>query len=244
MKKRLYVSLGAVHLPRRRRCLALTLLTGAAEPEGRGARRDAPKTAASRIVAVTVYQPNALVTREVEVPDGTGLMELVVTPLPDAASQQLPLLRGHRRHPRADHALPHPRRQGGHPRGGPQARSRAAQAQGGAAKDPGRHEGARAEHGPAHQAGRLHHGHHRHTPPRRASSTATRPSPWPSTSWTSGPRRPRRWSTCSSRLQTNAEQMAFVTAAAARVAGRHEQDRARRGHRRRQDERAPPARCG
>jgi hypothetical protein len=34
------------------------------------------------VSAVTVYQGNALVTREVEVPEGKGLIELIVTPLP------------------------------------------------------------------------------------------------------------------------------------------------------------------
>ena len=38
--------------------------------------------AASRVTAVTVYQGNALVTRTVEVPEGKGLVEVVVTPLP------------------------------------------------------------------------------------------------------------------------------------------------------------------
>jgi hypothetical protein len=42
----------------------------------------APKAAASRVAALTVYQGNALVTREVDVPEGRGLIELVVTPLP------------------------------------------------------------------------------------------------------------------------------------------------------------------
>jgi hypothetical protein len=42
-----------------------------------------PKTAASKIVQVTVYPNSALVTREVEVPAGQGAMELVVNPLPD-----------------------------------------------------------------------------------------------------------------------------------------------------------------
>ncbi|SIO40824.1 conserved hypothetical protein [Singulisphaera sp. GP187] len=41
-----------------------------------------PRPAASRIVAVTVYQGQALVTREVSVPEGEGTIELVVTPLP------------------------------------------------------------------------------------------------------------------------------------------------------------------
>src|SRR5215469_13304725 len=42
-----------------------------------------PKIAASRITNVTVYPNNALVTREVEVPAGTGTLELVVSPLPE-----------------------------------------------------------------------------------------------------------------------------------------------------------------
>ncbi len=41
-----------------------------------------PKSALSRVTAVTVYQGNALVTREVDVPLGKGLTEIVVTPLP------------------------------------------------------------------------------------------------------------------------------------------------------------------
>ncbi|MGL4555830.1 MAG: mucoidy inhibitor MuiA family protein, partial [Gemmataceae bacterium] len=44
----------------------------------------APKMASSRIVHVTVYPDSALVTREVEVPAGEGVMELVVSPLPEA----------------------------------------------------------------------------------------------------------------------------------------------------------------
>src|SRR6185369_9542589 len=84
MKKRLYLSLGSV-VCLGAGALALTLLTGAAEPKGPAA--DAPKGANSRIVAVTVYQPNALVTREVDVPEGAGLVELVVTPLPESVSE-------------------------------------------------------------------------------------------------------------------------------------------------------------
>jgi hypothetical protein len=41
-----------------------------------------PRPATSKIVAVTVYQGQALVTREVRVPEGEGTVELVVTPLP------------------------------------------------------------------------------------------------------------------------------------------------------------------
>src|SRR5689334_18983938 len=40
------------------------------------------KPADNRITQVTVYQNNALVTREVDVPGGTGTLELVVTPMP------------------------------------------------------------------------------------------------------------------------------------------------------------------
>ncbi len=40
------------------------------------------RPAANKIVAVTVYQGSALVTREVTVPEGSGTMELVVAPLP------------------------------------------------------------------------------------------------------------------------------------------------------------------
>ena len=42
----------------------------------------APRPVTSKIVAVTVYQGQALVTREVSVPEGEGTVELIVTPLP------------------------------------------------------------------------------------------------------------------------------------------------------------------
>ncbi len=42
----------------------------------------APRPAASKVTDVTVYQGQALVTREVSVPEGDGTVELVVTPLP------------------------------------------------------------------------------------------------------------------------------------------------------------------
>jgi hypothetical protein len=41
-----------------------------------------PTTAPGKVIAVTVYQGSALVARQVDVPQGSGLMELVVTPLP------------------------------------------------------------------------------------------------------------------------------------------------------------------
>ena len=44
-----------------------------------------PRPAISKITDVTVYQGQALVTREVSVPEGDGTVELVVTPLPPQA---------------------------------------------------------------------------------------------------------------------------------------------------------------
>src|ERR1700694_4004855 len=43
----------------------------------------AAKIAKSKIDRVTVYPNSALVTREVDVPDGAGLIELVVAPMPE-----------------------------------------------------------------------------------------------------------------------------------------------------------------
>src|SRR5258707_14282957 len=43
----------------------------------------AAKIAKSKIDKVTVYPNSALVTREVDVPDGAGLVELVVAPMPE-----------------------------------------------------------------------------------------------------------------------------------------------------------------
>jgi hypothetical protein len=43
---------------------------------------NAPAPVAGKVTAVTVYQGNALVTREVDVPAGQGLVEIVVSPLP------------------------------------------------------------------------------------------------------------------------------------------------------------------
>jgi len=54
-------------------------------PRAKAARADGPpqaKTTRSRVVKVTVYPNRALVTREVEVPAGQGLVELVVPELP------------------------------------------------------------------------------------------------------------------------------------------------------------------
>lgn len=46
------------------------------------AREPDPKPATHKIVAVTVYQNSALITREVTVPEGLGVLELMVNPLP------------------------------------------------------------------------------------------------------------------------------------------------------------------
>src|SRR5436305_1310813 len=46
-------------------------------------KQAASKIAKSRIDKVTVYPNSALITREVEVPAGNGLVELVVTPMPE-----------------------------------------------------------------------------------------------------------------------------------------------------------------
>lgn len=53
-----------------------------AAPPATQAAAPEPATAANKLVAVTVYQGTALITREVSVAPGTGLTELVVRPLP------------------------------------------------------------------------------------------------------------------------------------------------------------------
>ncbi|MDB5312337.1 MAG: hypothetical protein JWO38_6539 [Gemmataceae bacterium] len=59
--------------------LAVSLATVA---RGQDAKPDPVKPAPSKIVAVTLYQANALVTREVTLPETGGLTEVVVSPLP------------------------------------------------------------------------------------------------------------------------------------------------------------------
>src|SRR5438132_3397356 len=61
--------------------LIIALPCYAAEPS-KNAAESAEQRATSRIVNVTVYQNSALVTREVDVGEGIGSLELVVTPLP------------------------------------------------------------------------------------------------------------------------------------------------------------------
>src|SRR4051794_29112438 len=55
-------------------------------PRNGAAKSEEPasKIATSRITHVTIYPDSALVTREVDVPPGEGLAELVVSPLPEA----------------------------------------------------------------------------------------------------------------------------------------------------------------
>ncbi len=50
-------------------------------------KADAVKPAPSKVTAVTVYANTALITREVTVPDGAGLTEVVVSPLPPLTMQ-------------------------------------------------------------------------------------------------------------------------------------------------------------
>jgi hypothetical protein len=61
--------------------LGSPLLSGGRVDEA--ANAPAVKVARSRIDKVVVYPNSALVTREVEVPEGSGLVELSVTPLPE-----------------------------------------------------------------------------------------------------------------------------------------------------------------
>jgi uncharacterized protein (TIGR02231 family) len=62
--------------------LSLALLLPPAALFAQDAAEVGGRPAANKIVAVTVYQGNALVTREVTVPEGAGTMELIVAPLP------------------------------------------------------------------------------------------------------------------------------------------------------------------
>src|ERR1700733_1909328 len=62
---------------------AATAPPGRAADAGKGEEAP-PKMATSRITHVTVYPDSALVTREVEVPAGGGLRELIISPLPEA----------------------------------------------------------------------------------------------------------------------------------------------------------------
>jgi hypothetical protein len=62
--------------------LVLAAGVSAACARGQEGKTDPVKPAPSKIVAVTLYQNTALVTREVTVPEVAGLTEVVVSPLP------------------------------------------------------------------------------------------------------------------------------------------------------------------
>ncbi len=62
--------------------LTLSATAAVAQPPKLDGKPAEPKSAASRVTAVTVYTDTALVTREVTVPDAAGPAEVVVTPLP------------------------------------------------------------------------------------------------------------------------------------------------------------------
>lgn len=63
-------------------CLAAIVRAQATRPASQPTTAVSPAPTASRIIAVTVYQGTALVTREVAIPAGLGLVEVTVTPLP------------------------------------------------------------------------------------------------------------------------------------------------------------------
>src|SRR6516162_4504469 len=66
--------------------LALAALGGKLLSDEKAADANAPagaKIAKSKIEKVVVYPNSALVTREVDVPEGNGLAELVVAPMPE-----------------------------------------------------------------------------------------------------------------------------------------------------------------
>lgn len=71
----------------RQRLTLILLMMAVPLASAQDAKPDAIKPAPSKVVAVTVYQNTALVTREVAVPDAMGLTEVVVSPLPPATVQ-------------------------------------------------------------------------------------------------------------------------------------------------------------
>ena len=84
-----------------------TTVTTSRDARTRAESLPPPRPAVSRIVAVTVYQGQALVTREVSVPEGEGNVELIVTPLPPQTVDNSLYYRGRRRSARPQHAISH-----------------------------------------------------------------------------------------------------------------------------------------
>jgi hypothetical protein len=63
--------------------LGLALFSGGSNASETEENQAPSKAATSRIEKVTIYPNSALVTREIDVPDGNGLIELVINPMPD-----------------------------------------------------------------------------------------------------------------------------------------------------------------
>ena len=79
MKKKLAILAGSLTLT----LCGLVMVLSARPVLKDGEKEEAPpKAANSKIVAVTVYPNSALITRDVDVPAGAGVVELIVTPLP------------------------------------------------------------------------------------------------------------------------------------------------------------------
>ncbi len=76
------VSLAVTMMPAQERSPARSAAAPAAKKDEAPPRPRVPHSAPSRISQVTIYPNNALVTRQVNVPEGTGTFELIVTPLP------------------------------------------------------------------------------------------------------------------------------------------------------------------
>ncbi len=67
--------------------LSLQLLSSAANSADEPKAADAAKVPPSRVVAVTVYQKTALITRETAAPDAAGISEVIISPLPPTCMQ-------------------------------------------------------------------------------------------------------------------------------------------------------------
>src|SRR5262245_44432748 len=72
-------------MPVRVSLLSLALFALAAA--GQDPKPDAVKPTASKVLAVTVYQTTALVTREAAIPEAAGLHEVIGSPLPPSTLQ-------------------------------------------------------------------------------------------------------------------------------------------------------------
>ena len=82
----MFVAFGFVTLSAWSSCPAKSAQDDPAAASRSAPARASDKIAASRVAAVTVYEGNALVTREVDVPASKGLVEIILTPLPPKRS--------------------------------------------------------------------------------------------------------------------------------------------------------------